>query len=97
MCSSSQLKVETKVWKHNSRVIEIPIVTSNWHLELTPADAGTNLDTLVIQDVIKEIASTHTLGMSKKPFKIVILNEADRLSRLAQQALRRTMEKYVKT
>ena len=89
--------MDTKVWKHNSRVIEIPIISSNWHLELTPAEAGPTADTLVIQDVIKEIAQTHTLGMSRKSFKVVILNEADRLSKLAQQALRRTMERYVKT
>ena len=66
---------------------------SNHHLELNPSDCG-NKDTLVVQEVIKDIAQHGTLGESEKSFKVVVLTEVDQLSKSAQAALRRTMEKY---
>ncbi|KAK4048886.1 Replication factor C (RF-C) subunit [Microbotryomycetes sp. JL201] len=57
-------------------------------------DAG-NWDRSVIQEVLKEIAQTQQVDLNaKKRFKVVIINEADLLSRDAQSALRRTMEKF---
>jgi len=71
------------------------ILYSNNHIELTPADAGIR-DSLVVQSVIKEMAAsipiTDTIS-GKRTFKIILLNEIERLSRNAQHALRRTMEK----
>lgn len=87
------------------RQIEIHMLTSNYHIELSPGDAGLN-DRFVVQDVIKEMASNkNVVAMStsekaastKAPFKTVVLTEVDRLSRQAQAALRRTMEKYTST
>ncbi|MFX1474134.1 MAG: replication factor C small subunit [Promethearchaeota archaeon] len=47
----------------------------------------------VVRSRIKEFARTKPLG--KGPFKIISLDEADQLTRDAQHALRRTMERYV--
>jgi replication factor C subunit 3/5 len=91
------------------RTIDLTMVSSNYHIELCPGDAGLN-DRYVIQEVIKEMAanknltsamtavSSNTKENSGTPaFKVVVLVEVDRLSRQAQAALRRTMEKYAST
>lgn len=49
----------------------------------------------VIRNQIKEFAKLKSLA--DVPYKIVVLDEADSLTREAQQALRRTMEKYSST
>lgn len=47
----------------------------------------------VVRTRIKEFARTKPLGNA--PFKIISLDEADHLTRDAQHALRRTMERYI--
>ena len=49
----------------------------------------------VIRGKIKDFAAT--LSMEDVPFKVIFLDESDSLTRDAQNALRRTMEKYSKT
>ncbi|UCD96610.1 MAG: replication factor C small subunit [Candidatus Bathyarchaeota archaeon] len=49
----------------------------------------------VVREKVKAFARVRTLG--EIPFKILILDEADNMTRDAQQALRRTMEKYTVT
>ncbi len=66
----------------------------SWHsnfLELNASDAR-GIDTVRVQ--IKDFARTMPLDGS---FKIIYLDEADALTKDAQHALRRTMEKYAKT
>ncbi|KAJ1038858.1 hypothetical protein NDA10_000220 [Ustilago hordei] len=91
-----KLKVDQRVFvTPSNRKIDVNIVSSNYHIELTPSDAG-NYDRLVIQDILKEIAQTQNVDLNAKHrFKVVVINEADSLSRDAQSALRRTMEKYM--
>jgi len=101
------------------RTVEINMISSNYHIEMAPGDAGLN-DRYVIQDVIKEMAQNKNIasvgsskdqaggsifasssdknddekGKKKADYKVVVLVEVDKLTRQAQAALRRTMEKY---
>jgi replication factor C subunit 3/5 len=68
------------------------VARSAHHLEVNPSDATIH-DRFVVQELIKSVATERTID-DKLPFKVVIITEADRLTREAQQCLRRTMEKY---
>ena len=125
--SATKLKLDQRTFTTpTNRQVEIHMITSPHHVELSPGDAGNN-DRYVIQDVLKELASTKNIrssvvNMGGKPdnddddmdvdgssgkkkravsaeaeIKVVILNQVDRLSKQAQAALRRTMEKYAVT
>jgi len=51
-----------------------------------------------VQEVIREIAQSQNVNVGAKSrvsFKVVVLTEVDKLSKGAQHALRRTMEKYM--
>mmetsp|Transcript_11607 Transcript_11607/g.35469 ORF Transcript_11607/g.35469 Transcript_11607/m.35469 type:complete len:368 (+) Transcript_11607:93-1196(+) len=98
--SIDKLKVEHRAFKVGDppKEVELTTVSSTYHIEANPSDAG-NSDRLVVQELIKEIASNAPLDVTtvKQPFKVIVLHEVDNLSRTAQQALRRTMEKYSRT
>ena len=105
--TAERLRLDKRVFKTpTNREIEINMVTSNVHIEISPGDAGI-YDRYVIQDVIKEMASNRALSTLTNnqqgqqgntayaaDFKVVVLNEVDTLSKQAQASLRRTMEKY---
>jgi replication factor C small subunit len=61
-------------------------------LELNASDTR-GID--VIRTTVKNFA--RTMGLGDVPFKILVLDEADNMTSDAQQALRRTMEKYTRT
>ncbi|VDP51585.1 unnamed protein product [Heligmosomoides polygyrus] len=81
----------------SNRKIEIDTVSSNYHIEINPAEVGI-YDRVVVQEVIKQMAQTTQIASAtQKSFRVVVLMEADQLTRDAQHALRRTMEKYSMT
>ncbi|KAL1514245.1 hypothetical protein ABEB36_003532 [Hypothenemus hampei] len=91
-----RLKTETvTVTTPSNKKIEITTVNSNYHIEINPSDVGI-YDRVVVMDLIKNIAQTQHIGSTnnQRNFKVVLLTEVDNLTKDAQHALRRTMEKY---
>ena len=77
----------------STRKVEIDI-RSFWspvHVELTPSDYNQN-DIHVIQHEMKQIANRRL----QHPFGVMVLNSVENMSKGAQHALRRTMEKASK-
>ncbi|KAG7346618.1 replication factor C small subunit [Nitzschia inconspicua] len=113
--SAHKLKLTQRAFTTpTGRTVDIHMISSEHHMELSPGDAGNN-DRFVIQDVLKDIASSKNISSSlanmdgggifgssntksntkkETEIKVVVLNQVDKLSRQAQAALRRTMEKY---
>ncbi|KAM0688502.1 Replication factor C (RF-C) subunit [Conglomerata obtusa] len=76
---------------------QITYLESQYHLELTPSDYFN--DKIVIQQLIKQTAQTrNVLGLVNKQVRVeikyIIIHGADRLSKDAQAALRRTVERF---
>ncbi|XP_065851751.1 replication factor C subunit 3 [Euphorbia lathyris] len=95
--SAEKVKVENRTWKIDagSRTIELEVtmLSSTNHIELSPADAGFQ-DRYLVQELIKDMANRPIDAKGKKGYKVLVLNEVDKLSREAQHSLRRSMEKY---
>ncbi|KAL4350859.1 hypothetical protein AHAS_Ahas10G0184100 [Arachis hypogaea] len=100
ICSSMDhlVKVENRTWKVDagSRSIdhELTTLSSANHIEMSPSDAGFQ-DRYIVQEIIKEMAKNRPIDTKgKKGFKVLVLNDVDKLSREAPHSLRQTMEKY---
>ncbi|XP_064963899.1 replication factor C subunit 5 isoform X1 [Musa acuminata AAA Group] len=93
-----KVKLENKMWKIDAGTrkieLELTMLSSTHHVEMNPSDAGFQ-DRHIVQEIIKEMARNRPVDTKgKKGFKVLVLNEVDKLSREGQHSLRRTMEKY---
>ncbi|KAJ8970298.1 hypothetical protein NQ317_019333 [Molorchus minor] len=91
-----RLKMETMNFTTPSnKKLEITAVSSNYHIEVNPSDVGM-YDRIVIMNIIKNVAQSQQLNVNaQREFKVVVVTDVDSLTRDAQHALRRTMEKYI--
>lgn len=86
----------TKIYEVNKlkKTVELTLLTSPYHIEINPSDAGI-YDKIIVQEMIKNMASMHSMNRTKTKFKVIVLEEIDKLTKDAQHGLRRTMEKYM--
>jgi len=76
-------------------VIVKELFGKNWRENFLELNASDTRGIDVVRQEVKNFARTKSLG--EVPFKVIFLDEADALTREAQQALRRTMENYTST
>merc|ERR1712216_402116 len=97
-------KIEHKSWdieipcRSSKLEVELTTVSSNYHVELYPSEAGYH-DKYVVKTIIKEMAkNTSFCTMRNRSlssvYKTLILNDLDELTKEAQQSLQTIMEKY---
>lgn len=66
MSADVQLKIDQRVFvTPSNRKLDVNVVQSNYHIELTPSDVGM-YDRVVIQDILKEIAQTQQVDLNAK-------------------------------
>ena len=93
-----KLKVDVRPFKFKSSEVEVTFLSSNYHIELNPSDVGPYRDRDVAQEVIKEIAQSHAPSTAAGGlFKVIVLNEVDKMSRDGQVDMSLTLPAHLKT
>jgi replication factor C small subunit len=76
-------------------IIARELFGTSWRENFLELNASDERGIDVVRQKVKDFARTKAIG--DVPFKIIFLDEADALTREAQQALRRTMENFTST
>jgi len=77
----------------SGKKINFSLFSSKYHVELNPSELGI-YDKTIMQETIKDLAQTPLVTFCPVRFKTIILLESEFLSKDAQNALRRTLEKF---
>ena len=81
------------IYGYGNNKIEVSLKHSNHHIVIEPF--GTGFDKYLIQEVIKHYVKNKYIDLNgKKIYKIIFINNVDKLSYYAQTSLRCSMEKY---
>lgn len=77
--------------------LELQVLSSSHHIELNPSDVGI-YDRVVVQEMLRDAAQTQPVAGAGAAvgYKILVVSEAESLTRDAQHALRRTMERFMR-
>ena len=92
--SINNAKITEMSFKVNNRKVELQYNNSIGHIEINPSDVG-NYDRHIIIKLIEKAEFVNFHLSNKIKFKIIVINDADKLSKQAQHSLRMTMEKHV--
>ena len=88
-------KEEYSIMLFGNKKETIELDQSKHHIIINPTNSA--FDRYLIQDIVKTYCSQFTLDMvkNKNKFKVVVINNIDKLSYYAQTSLRCSMERYI--
>jgi len=88
-------KEEYSIMLFGNKKETITLEQTKHHIIINPTNSA--FDRYLIQDIVKTYCSQFTLDMvkNKNKFKVVVINNIDKLSYYAQTSLRCSMEKYI--
>jgi len=88
-------KEEYSIMLFGNKKETITLDQSKHHIVINPTNSA--FDRYLIQDIVKTYCSQFTLDMTKNKnkFKVVVINNIDKLSYYAQTSLRCSMERYI--
>ena len=91
---TSNTKCMTKIFKINSKEVELPYFYSAYHAEIQIGDM-TNYTRNILPQIIKNIGSTRNI--LHNGCKILILHQSEKMDSFTQNMMRRFFETYYKT
>lgn len=82
-----------KIIGYGNNTVDVDIYHSDYHIIIEPYNTG--FDKYLIQEIIKKYIKSKMINLNRKNlYKIILINNIDKLSYYAQTSLRCTMEKY---